>query len=142
MQAGNAVPDETQAQLMVLAISDVAQAISAQPPAPAPAAGGAKAAAKPAGKAKKDEPKQLQVCCGAVCCALCCAVLCCAVLCCAVLLPAYCMQAWHFEHCLNVGNKQLVIPPATLCVPIWCWHIMRLNFLSYKNCHRSSFDVF
>lgn len=60
-QAGDVVPDEVQNQLMILAISDVAQTISKQAPPPVPA-GGKAAAAKPAtGKGKKDEPKSVQV---------------------------------------------------------------------------------
>lgn len=61
LQAGELVSDEVQNQLMVLAIADVARMISSQTPAAA-AAGGGKPAAKPAGgKAKKDEPKPVQV---------------------------------------------------------------------------------
>ena len=59
MQAGNAIEDEVQNELMVAAIEEVVQAIAAQPAVPAPTG---KAAAKPAGgKGKKDEPKPLQV---------------------------------------------------------------------------------
>lgn len=63
IQAGEVVPDEVQNQLMLLAIHDVAKVISAQAiPAMPAAAGGAKPAGKPAaGKAKKDEPKPVQV---------------------------------------------------------------------------------
>ena len=60
LQAGELVADEVQNQLMLLAIQDVAKDISNQVAA-APADGG-KPAAKPAGgKAKKDEPKPVQV---------------------------------------------------------------------------------
>ena len=67
MQAGEKVPDEVQNQLMLLAIHDVAKVIWSQaspvmPAAAAAAAGGAKPAGKPAaGKAKKDDPKLVQV---------------------------------------------------------------------------------
>lgn len=62
MQAGEVVADEVQNQLMVLAIHEVGRAISSQTPAMPAAAGGAKPAGKPAaGKAKKDEPKPVQV---------------------------------------------------------------------------------
>ena len=63
VQAGEPVSDEVQNQLMVLAIEDVARLISAQTPAnSAAAAAGGKPAAKPAAsKAKKDEPKAVQV---------------------------------------------------------------------------------
>lgn len=62
-QAGEMVPDEVQNHLMFLAIHDVARVISSQAtPAVPAAAGGAKPAGKPAaGKAKKDEPKPVQV---------------------------------------------------------------------------------
>ena len=74
MQAGELVADEVQNQLMLLAIQDVGRAISNQAaatPAAAPAAVGGKPSGKPAGgKAKKDEPKPVQV-------LLSCVVLCC-----------------------------------------------------------------
>lgn len=59
VQASSAIEDEVQNELMVLAIAEVQRAIAAQPAVPPPTA---KPAAKPAGgKAKKDEPKPLQV---------------------------------------------------------------------------------
>ena len=59
MQAGTVIEDEVQNELMVLAIEEVGQAIGNQPAVPLPTG---KAAAKAGGgKAKKDEPKPLQV---------------------------------------------------------------------------------
>lgn len=70
VQADGVVSDEVQTQLMVLAISDVAALIAAQPAAVAPPV--TKTAAKPAAsKGKKDEPKPVQVSC------LCYMALCC-----------------------------------------------------------------
>ena len=70
LQAGEPVADEVQNQLMLLAIQDVARVVATQAAATqaAAAAAGGKPAVKPAGgKAKKDEPKPVQV-------LLCCAV--------------------------------------------------------------------
>ena len=70
MQAGELVADEVQNQLMLLAIQDVARIVSTQAAVMSAAAGG-KPAAKPAGgKAKKDEPKPVQVLLSCACCAV------------------------------------------------------------------------
>lgn len=59
LQAGTAVEDEVQNELMVAAIEEVGQVIAAQGPTPAPTA---KSTAKAApSKGKKDEPKPIQV---------------------------------------------------------------------------------
>ena len=74
LQAGEMVADEVQNQLMLLAIQDIAKLIANQAaatPAAAPAAAGVKPAAKPAGgKARKDEPKPVQVLLTCVVCAV------------------------------------------------------------------------